>query len=239
MTKHLRRDLEHLERELLELGALVEHAIKSAIIAVIDRRPELADQVIAGDDAIDAKEVEVEEECLKVLALHQPCAGDLRTIVAMLKVNNDLERMGDCATNIAERARDLADQEPIPTPLDELRRMTEAVRAMVGQSLDALVRHDADRAREVCLRDAEVDALNRRMFVLLQELMQKDPRTVTRAVSTLSVSRNLERIADLATNIAEDVVFLVDGEVIRHRRAVSERRDSTRKRAVQGATKIP
>jgi phosphate transport system protein len=232
MAKHLRRDLEHLERELLELGSLVEHAIKSAIIALIDRRPELADEVIKGDDAIDAKEVEVEEECLKVLALHQPCAGDLRTIVAMLKVNNDLERMGDCATNIAERARDLADQEPIPTPLDELRRMTEAVRAMVGQSLDALVRHDAGRAREVCLRDAEVDGLNRRMFVLMQELMQKEPKTVPRAVSTLSVSRNLERIADLATNIAEDVVFLVDGEVIRHRRAVSARRESGRKRAV-------
>lgn len=234
MAKHLRRDLEHLERELLELGAMVEHAIKSAIIALIDRRPELAEEVLRGDDAIDAKEVEVEEECLKVLALHQPCAGDLRTIVAMLKVNNDLERMGDCATNIAERARDLAAQEPIPTPLDELRRMTEAVRAMVGQSLDALVRHDANRAREVCLRDAEVDGLNRRMFVLLQELMQQEPRTVTRAVSTLSVSRNLERIADLATNIAEDVVFLVDGEVIRHRRAVSARRDSARKRVVNG-----
>ena len=233
MSRHLRRGLERLERELLELGALVESAIKRSIIAMVDRRPELADEVIAGDDAVDGKELDVEESCLEVLALHQPVAGDLRTIVAMLKVSNDLERMGDCATNIAERARELAGQEAIPTPLDELRRMTELVRAMVGQSLDALVRHDAAAAREVCLRDAEVDALNRRMFVVLQALMQRDPGTVTRAVSTLSVSRNLERIGDLATNIAEDVVFLVDGEVIRHRRVMAARRESGRRRVVR------
>lgn len=224
MAKHLTRDMQRVERGLLALGATVEDAIKKAIIALIDRRPELAEAVIRGDDAIDAQEVEVEEECLKVLALHQPVATDLRTLVAILKVNNDLERMGDCATNIAERARDLAGQPPIPTPLEELRRMTELVRAMVSQSLDALVRHDAALAREVCVRDAEVDALNRRMFVLTQDLMQQDPSTVPRAVSTLSVSRNLERIADLATNIAEDVVFLVDGEVIRHRAVTANRR---------------
>jgi phosphate transport system protein len=232
MAMHLRRDMDHLERELLALGAMVEDAIKRAILAVIDRRPELAEQVIRGDDDIDRKEVEVEDECLKLLALHQPVATDLRTIVAILKVNNDLERMGDCASNIAERARDLAAQEPIAAPLDELRRMTELVRAMVSQSLDALVRHDAPRAREVCARDAEVDALLRRMFVILQELMQQDAKAITRAVSTLSVSRNLERIADLATNIAEDVVFLVDGEVIRHH-GIGRRKPEPR-RAVKG-----
>lgn len=229
MAKHLRRDMDGLERELLALGAMVEDAIKRAILAVIDRRVELAEQVLRGDDAIDRKEVEVEDECLKLLALHQPVATDLRTIVAILKVNNDLERMGDCASNIAERARDLAQQAPIEAPLDDLRRMAELVRVMVSQSLDALVRHDAARAREVCARDAEVDALLRRMFVIVQELMQADPSTITRGVSALSVARNLERIADLATNIAEDVVFLVDGEVIRHR-GVGRRRTEPRSR---------
>jgi phosphate transport system protein len=224
VAKHLQRDIDHLERDLLALGARVEDAIKRAIIAVVDRRAELAAEVIAGDDDIDRAEVDVEEEALKVLALHQPVATDLRTIVAILKVNNDLERMGDCAGNIAERARDLAAEPPIAAPLDELRRMSELVRAMVGRCLDALVRHDAARAREVCARDEEVDALNRGMFVTLQALMQEDASTVTRAVSMLSVSRNLERIADLATNIAEDVVFLVDGEVIRHRGAFHGRR---------------
>lgn len=216
MAKHLRRDLESLEKEILQVGALVEDAIRKATIALIDRRADLAEEVLHGDTAIDQKEVEVEEECLKILALHQPVAADLRFLIAALKVNNDLERMGDLAVNVAERAAYLATHEPIGVPLD-FKRMVGLVRDMVSQSLDALVRHDARLARSVCEQDDAVDAINKQMYVDLQELMLRDPATIKRAVHTLSASRHLERIADLATNIAEDVVFMVDGEVIRHR----------------------
>ncbi len=214
--KHLRRDLERLEREILRVGALVEEAIRKATIALVDRRPELAEAVIAGDAQIDAMEVEVEEECLKILALHQPVATDLRFLVAVLKVNNDLERMGDLAVNVAERARYLATHEPLEVPLD-FPCMVERVRDMVADSLGALVRQDAPAARAVCERDDAVDAINRHMFSVLQDLMERDPPSIQRAVHALSASRHLERIADLATNIAEDVVFMVDGDVIRHR----------------------
>ncbi|RMG10799.1 MAG: phosphate transport system regulatory protein PhoU [Planctomycetota bacterium] len=216
MTRHLNRDLEHLERQILELGAFVEEALNKATLALIDRRPELAQEVIDGDQAIDEKEVEVEEECLKILALHQPLATDLRFIVAALKVNNDLERMGDLACNVAERALYLSTHEPLGVPLD-FDRMVAATRSMVSDSLRALVNQDASLARNVCERDDEVDAINKQMFVVLQEKMIEDPAAIKRAVHTLSASRHLERIADLATNIAEDVVFMVSGDVIRHR----------------------
>lgn len=213
---HLRRDLERLQREILQLGSRVEDAIRRATLALVDRRVDLADEVIAGDAEIDATEVEVEEDCLKILALHQPVAGDLRFLVAVLKVNNDLERMGDLAVNVAERARYLASHDPLQVPLD-FARMVEMVREMVSSSLDALVRQDPLAARKVCEMDDEVDRLNREMFHLLQQVMQDDSGAVKRAVHALSASRHLERVADLATNIAEDVVFMVEGEVIRHR----------------------
>lgn len=216
MAKHLRRDLSHVEREILRVGALVEDAIRKATIALVDRRVDLAEEVIRSDHLVDEKEVEVEEECLKILALHQPVAIDLRFVVAILKVNNDLERMGDLAVNVAERALYLANHDPLGVPLD-FARMVSLVRGMVSDSLDTLVRQDPRRAREVCSRDDEVDELNKQMFVRLEQLMVEDPSTIKRAVHTLSASRHLERIADLATNVAEDVVFMVDGEVIRHR----------------------
>ncbi|MSR46364.1 MAG: phosphate signaling complex protein PhoU [Planctomycetes bacterium] len=217
MTKHLQRDLEVLKKQLLTMGGMVEQATDLAISAVIDRRRDLAEQVLRGDDAIDLKELEVEDECLKMLALHQPVATDLRFIITVLKVNNDLERMGDLAKNIAERAAVLCEQPPIAGAQD-FRRMAERVRNMVHECIDALVERDVDLARRVCLEDKEVDDENRRRFADLQQVMQSDPSTVERAVSLLSVSRHLERIADHATNVAEDVVFLVDGEVIRHLR---------------------
>lgn len=215
MSKHLIHDLDRLKKEILAMGAMVEESINRAIRALIDRDAELAREVSQGDDAIDRKELEVEDMCLKMLALHQPVAGDLRYIIAVLKVNNDLERMGDLAGNIAERAISLATLPPLRIDLD-FARMLEAVRRMVSQSLDALVNQDPVLARRVCREDDEVDAFQRQMFQTLTTLMTQQPATVDRAVQMLSVSRHLERIADSATNIAEDVVFMVEGDVIRH-----------------------
>ncbi len=215
MPKHLERDIERLKREILQVGSLVEEATDKAIRALMERHAEIAREVIEGDHVIDAKEVEVEEHCLKILALHQPVAIDLRFIVAVMKVNNDLERMGDLAANIAERAVYLSAHDAIRLPAG-LAKMAETARTMVRQSLDALVNLDTTLAREVLARDDEVDAANRRMFDTLQHVMHDDPTTIERAVQALSSSRNLERIADLATNIAEDVIFMIEGEVIRH-----------------------
>jgi phosphate transport system protein len=218
MAIHLQRDLEHLKRLLLGLGAVVEEATNQAIDALMDRRLELAQIVLEGDDEIDEREVHVEEECLKVLALHQPVATDLRFIVAVMKVNNDLERMGDLAVNIAERASYLAVHDPLRVNLD-FRAMGDRVRSMVRESLDSLVRLDTALARKVRRDDDDVDARNRQMFEVLEGLMQRDPASVKRALHALSSSRHLERIADLAVNIAEDVIFMVEGEVVRHRTA--------------------
>ncbi|MBL8800845.1 MAG: phosphate signaling complex protein PhoU [Planctomycetes bacterium] len=216
MSKHLQHDLDRLKKEILAMGALVEEAINRAIASLTQRDAALARQVLEGDDAIDRKEVEVEDLCLKILALHQPVAGDLRYIIAVLKVNNDLERMGDLAQNIAERVTFLAVNEPVPVHLD-FTLMVELVRRMVGESLDALVNQDPVLARRVCVQDDEVDRLQKQMFETLQSVMMRDPKAVERAVQVLSVSRHLERIADSATNIAEDIVFMVEGDIIRHR----------------------
>jgi len=219
MTKHLQHDLDQLKRDILTMGAMVEEATNKAMSALIQRRPELAEEVLAGDDAIDRKELEVEDKCLKILALHQPVAGDLRFIVGCIKVNNDLERMGDLAHNIAERASFLARKDPIEVTID-FGRMVERVRAMVSDSLDALVNLDTQLAREVCQRDEEVDQYNKQMFKRLETMMKEKPETIERAVQTMSVSRHLERIGDHATNIAEDIVYMVNGEVIRHSRGM-------------------
>lgn len=215
MPIHLHRDLDNLAKEILSIGALVEEATNHAIEALVHRRPELAERVVQGDDLIDRREVDVEIDCLKMLALHQPVAADLRYIVAILKVNAELERMGDLAVNIAERALYLAAKEPLGVSL-EFERMGELVRRMVSDCLDALVRRDVDVARRVMADDDHVDAINRDMFGVLQAAMEKNPACIKRAVHLLSASRHLERIADLATNIAEDVVFMVDGTVVRH-----------------------
>jgi phosphate transport system protein len=217
MSKHLERDLGRLKQEILVMGGMVEVATDLAISAIVDRRKDLAEQVTAGDDKIDKKELEIEDECLKMLALHQPVASDLRFIITVLKVNNDLERMGDLAKNIAERALALAAQPPI-AGAREFKAMAERVRRMVHECIDALVERDVDLAKKVCLDDREVDEENKKHFAALQQVMTKDVGTIERAVHLISVSRHLERIADHATNIAEDVVFLVDGEVIRHLR---------------------
>ena len=215
MSIHLQKDLEHLDKELLILSSMVEDATNKAILALVDRRLDLARQVMREDDRINTREVLIEEECLKMLALHQPVAADLRFIVAVLKVNNDLERMGDLAVNIAERAAYLATQEPLQVSLD-FPKMAEGVREMVRESLDALTNMNPRLARHVLTMDDEIDEANRGMFDILQDLMHRDPSTIERAVHLLSASRHLERIADLATNIAQDVVYIAEGRMIRH-----------------------
>lgn len=216
MTVHLQRDLEDLRHDLLSMGALVEEATNRAINALINRDREMAGAVMKSDSVIDSREVEVEEECLKLLALHQPVAVDLRYVVTCLKVNNDLERMGDLAVNIAERADYLARHGALALP-GELSRMAEGVSSMVRDSLDALVRQDTKLARDVISRDDAIDRSNRRMFDKMTETMQEDPELVKRAIAFMSSSRALERIADHATNVAEDVIFMTEGEIIRHR----------------------
>ncbi|MFL2859020.1 MAG: phosphate signaling complex protein PhoU [Planctomycetota bacterium] len=200
---------------MLDMGGLVEKVSNQAITALQERDTELSAGVHELDLTIDQQEVKIEEECLKILALHQPVATDLRFVVCIMKVNNDLERMGDLAINIAERASYLSSHEPLGVPLD-FHRMAELALEMVKESLSALLNLDTDLARKVLAKDDEVDEINRQMFEILEEIMLKDPTTIRRAIHLLSASRHLERIADLATNIAEDVVFLVEGEVIRH-----------------------
>jgi phosphate transport system protein len=216
MTRHLRTDLERLGKDLLTEGAIVEAAVRKAIQSLIERRPALAREVIEGDRDIDQREVEIEEECLKMLALHQPVATDLRFITACLKINNDLERVGDLAVNIAERAASLAEFSPIPPPRD-LRAMMEQTTRMLREALDAFVNEDGERARAVCLQDDQVDLYNRQNIVETVANMKAQPEAIDRHLQFVTVSRNLERIADHATNIAEDVLYLVQGEIVRHK----------------------
>jgi phosphate transport system protein len=217
MSQHFVRSLVDLNRAVLEVGALVEESINKAILALVNRRADLAREVIAGDDDIDKAEISVEEMCLQILALHQPVAHDLRFIVSVLKVNSDLERMGDLAANIAERALTLAQDPPLVTSVD-LTNMAEHVRAMTRDVLNALVNLDAGLARQVCAHDDIVDRLNHEQREALTRIMHDRPEDLDRAMLTLFASRHLERIADHAVNIAEDVVYMVEGEVIRHSR---------------------
>ena len=217
MTKTLDDDLALLGQGILRMGGLVEGQVDAASIALIQRRADVARQVVQADDEIDRVELEVDEECLRILALHQPVAGDLRFITAAMKINNDLERIGDLATNVAERALDLSSGPPLTLPL-RFERMTRIVRDMLHDGLDALVRRDGALARDVIRRDEEVNTIHRENFEVLQEEMMREPASVERAVDLLSASRQLERIADQTKNIAEDVVFLVEARVLRHRR---------------------
>jgi len=216
MSKHLQRDLDRLKKGILTMGAMVEANLNDACSALTHRRSDLAQDVLERDSEIDDKEVEIESECLKLLALHQPVASDLRFIITVLKVNNDLERMGDLANHIAERANYLAQRDPIEVPAG-FQRMVDRVLQMVARSLDALVNQDTRTARIVLEMDDQVDAVNREMYQKLQRSMRDEPKTIKRAINTLSASRHLERVADLATNVAEDVVFMVEGGLLRHR----------------------
>ena len=216
MSLHLQRDLDELKRDVLHLGSLVETALGNASVVLRDRRVKLAQAVYAGESVINEKEVQIEESCLKILALHQPVAIDLRFIVVVLKVNNDLERIGDLAENLTARAVYLAEREPMPEPMAIINGMFVTIRSMLKDSLDSLVKLDVDLARKVIEQDDGVDQINRQMYDDFRQMMARDASMIEQATSWLSCSRYLERIADLATNISEDVVFMVEGEVVRH-----------------------
>ncbi len=215
MTIHLQKEVEKLKRSILALGSMVEESLYRAIKVVVERDTALADKVVEADTDIDRFEVEVEEECLKILALHQPVAIDLRFIVAVLKINNDLERIGDLAQNIAKRGRGLAKLARVQSPFD-YQVMAENVKSMLRRALQSLVGLDAKMAREVLAADDEVDRANRDVFPTIQESIRREPEHLEAFIHLLSVSRNLERIADHATNIAEDVIYMVEGEIVRH-----------------------
>jgi len=215
MSAHFQRELGKLKDKLLHLCAVVEDNLNRAVRALQTRDVALASDVVAGDVAVDQMEVDVEEDCLKILALHQPVATDLRFIVTAMKINNDLERVGDLAVNIAERAIALGTDYPRDLPID-FEAMADVTKRMVKQSLDALINMDADLACTVCSMDDEVDECNRRMFQVFDSALSKRPGLASELLHLLSVSRHLERIADHATNIAEDVIYMVNGKIARH-----------------------
>ena len=215
MSRHLQNAIEHLKRDLLKLGALVEERMHLVVQAVQNRDGQLAQQIIDGDEEIDQVEVDIEEECQKVLALHQPVAHDLRFIIATLKINNELERIGDLAVNIAERELFLSTRPPVDIHLDWV-GMAEKTQVMLRKSIDSLVNLDADLAQQVCRSDDEVDAMNRQMYIQIQEAIRANPDELEQLIHILSISRHLERIADQATNIAEDVIYLIHGKIVRH-----------------------
>jgi phosphate transport system protein len=212
---HLQKEIVRLKTRILSLGGKVEENLWRSVRALDERDAGLAEEAVAHDREIDALEVEIEEECLKVLALHQPVATDLRFIVAVLKINNDLERIGDHAVNIARRARSLARRPEVAEPFD-LADMAADVRDMLRRCLDAMVNLDVGQAEAVCRDDDVVDARHRRNWERVAELVRRHPDDYEGLSQIQSASNQLERIADLATNIAEDVIYMVEGRITRH-----------------------
>jgi phosphate transport system protein len=215
MAKHFDRELEKLKKRILSLGAMVEERVYLAIKAIESRDSDLAARIIRSDYEIDETEVEVEEECLKILALYQPVAIDLRFIVAVIKINNDLERIGDEAVNIAERIQSIAKRSTFSFHFDYT-EMAEIAAAMLKQSLDALVNMDIDTAFRVITMDDEVDDIQSKAYSQIKQAMRESPGEMTYLINLYLISRHLERIADHATNIAEEVVYLIEGEIVRH-----------------------
>jgi phosphate transport system protein len=215
MQRHFHEELEALKQTLLAMGGLVEDQIRRVMRALTERDDALAQEVIDRDRQVNAYDVEVDETCVNLLALHQPAAGDLRFITTAMKIVTDLERIGDQAVNIAQRALEL-NREPQLKPYIDLPRMAERAQAMVKDSLDAFVSRDTDLARRVCGADAEVDALKEQIFRELLTFMMADPRAIPRAIRLVLISRFLERVADHATNIGEMVVYMVEGKMVRH-----------------------
>jgi len=222
---HFQKELEELKGNLLKMAALVDETIRDAVRSLVKRDSELAQQTFAKEDRINSLEIVIDDMCLRLLALRQPMAVDLRFITAAMKIVTDLERMGDQAVNIAERAISL-NQEPQLKPYIDIPRMAEITQSMVKDVLDAFVTKDSKLARSVCERDDLVDGLNDQVFRELLTYMMSDPKTTPRAVHLMIVCRCLERIADHATNIAEDVIFMVDALVIKHHADVKEQEKS-------------
>ena len=215
MSKHLDREIDGLKRRVLALSAIVEENVSKAVTAVTERDRDLAASVMMSDGQVDEIEVEVEEECLKILALHQPVALDLRFIVAVLKLNNDLERIGDLAVNIAEQVSALCKKDVETLPID-VSPIAGRAQAMLRDVLDALVNTDPEAARRVCASDDAIDEMHRAVYAKVERQVQKDPVNASVLIHLLTVSRCLERIADLATNIAEDIIYITEGDIVRH-----------------------
>ncbi len=213
--RHFEQELEHLKSKLLEMSSLVESAIYSSITAVVRKDAALAEEVLKNEARVNQMEIEIDDLAIKLLALQQPMAVDLRLITAALKINNDLERMGDLAVNIARRALELV-QEPVIQPMIDIPHIAALVQSMVRKALDSFVTRDEQLARSVLASDDGVDDLRTASFHELISFMEKTPRNIPQAISLLSVIRNLERIADHSTNIAEDVLFYVKGIDVRH-----------------------
>jgi len=212
---HFQKELEALKEDLLKMAATVEETLRNSVQSLVKRDSDLARKTFEFEDRINKMENAIDEMCLKLLALRQPMAADLRFITSAMKITTDLERMGDQAVNIAERALSL-NEDPQLKPYIDIPRMTEIVQSMVKDVLDAFVNRDSKLARSVCARDDLVDGLNDQVVRELLTYMLSDPKTITRAVHLMIVARCLERIADHATNIAEDVIFMVDALVIKH-----------------------
>lgn len=215
MSFQLRKEIDTVKKKILTVSAVVEKSVNEAIRALEKKDIQLAQKVVENDRQIDALEVDLEEECLKILALHQPVAIDLRFLVAILKINNDLERIGDLAVNIAQAADFLARQESIRLP-EHIVKMAEKTVQMLHQALDALLNLDGEGARQVLKADDEIDKLHKFTFELVESLLLEDPKLTPQYLRLITISRALERIADHATNIAEDVIYMISGGIIRH-----------------------
>jgi len=217
MPALLQKELEKLKKQILFLGAMVEEHVDMAIKAVEKRDAALAEEVMKADMKVDELEVEIEEECLKLLALYQPVAEDLRFIIAVIKINHELERVGDESVNIAERMVFISTRPHVAVPFD-YRTMSEKTRAMLKSSLDALVNMDEELANQVRLKDDEVDEINKQIYDHVKQTILENPDRGGYLINLFSIARNLERIADHATNIAEEVIYLIEGIIQRHKK---------------------
>ena len=215
MANHLRSELEKLKNELLDLSTQVHGSLNKAVLSVKNLDQTIAREVIEQDSIIDHAEVEVEEDCLKILALHQPVANDLRFVVASLKINSDLERIGDLAVNISERTIYLGKAPPVKVPFD-FGKMSEKVSLMLKRSIDAFINQDVKLAHTIWQSDDEVDQINSEMYNVVYAEIRRSPNDVESLIHYLSISRHLERIGDYATNICEDVIYMVEGKIVRH-----------------------
>jgi phosphate transport system protein len=215
MARYLLRELDKIKKQILSLGAMVEDRVRMAIKAIEDSDASTAQKIIDSDWEIDEMEVDVEEECLKILALHQPVAVDLRFIITAIKINNDLERIGDQAVNIAERVLTVSKRPEFAFVFD-YSTMAEKTEAMLRMSLDALVNLDVDTAFKVITLDDEVDAIKTDAYDRIKSTIKENPNRVGYLINLLLISRHLERLADHATNIAEEVIYLIEGEIVRH-----------------------
>lgn len=215
MERHFEREIDSLKEKLLLMGGCAEQLVRKSIASLVRRDTALAREAFDDDRQIDRLEIDVEERCIRLFALQQPLATDLRFIMAALKISNDLERVGDHGVNIAQSTLRLVEQ-PQLKPLVDIPRMADLATAMLNDALDAFVRRDSESARRLCRKDDEVDQLNRQVFRELISYMIESPSTISRAMELILVARNLERVADLATNIAEEVVFIHEARIIKH-----------------------